>query len=200
MRPIFQNVSMSAQWKEERYSEGTGVSLSRHFEGKGWSESSVGFYSGWIAECMMTSFLHRHHIIVITSYSWRKCCRVIANNLRDVSGGDRGATDAASGRRTQEIRLFCHQRRWSWGNCHSFFIEQECIEFIYCQYTPAVWRVISNSLPLWKKWQYTALSRDELENMPPSAICTPRPSRLPQAAYFPIHPFSRQCNVTIFFL
>ena len=122
MRPIFQNVSMSAQWKKERHSEGTGVSPSRHFEGKGWSESSVGFYSGWIAECMMTSFLHRHHFIVITSYSWRKCCRVIANNLRDVSGGDRGATDAASGRRTQEIRLFCHQRRWGWGNCQYFFV------------------------------------------------------------------------------
>ena len=48
-----------------------------------------------------------------------------------------------------------------------FFIERECIEFIYCQYTPAVWREISNTLPLWKKeWQYTASSRDELENMP----------------------------------
>ena len=42
-----------------------------------------------------------------------------------------------------------------------FFIERECIEFIYCQYTQAVWRVISNTLPLWKKeLQYTASSRD----------------------------------------
>ena len=32
-----------------------------------------------------------------------------------------------------------------------FFIERECIEFKYWQYTPAVWRVISNTLPLWKK-------------------------------------------------
>ena len=31
------------------------------------------------------------------------------------------------------------------------FIERECIEFIYCQYTPSFWRVISNTLPLWKK-------------------------------------------------
>ena len=31
-----------------------------------------------------------------------------------------------------------------------FFIERECIEFefIYCHYSPAVWRVISNTLPL----------------------------------------------------
>ena len=49
-----------------------------------------------------------------------------------------------------------------------FFIEREGIEFIYCQYTPAVWGVISNTLPLWKKeWQYTASSWDELENTPP---------------------------------
>ena len=32
-----------------------------------------------------------------------------------------------------------------------FFIEQECIEFIYCQYYPATRGVISNKLPLWKK-------------------------------------------------
>ena len=31
------------------------------------------------------------------------------------------------------------------------FIERVCIEFIYCQYTPAGWRVISNTLPFWKK-------------------------------------------------
>ena len=27
----------------------------------------------------------------------------------------------------------------------------ECIEIIYCQYYPAIWDVISNTLPLWKK-------------------------------------------------
>ena len=49
-----------------------------------------------------------------------------------------------------------------------------------------------------KKWQYTTSSRDELENMLPSEICTPRPSRLPQGAYFPIHSSSWQCIITIF--
>ena len=151
MRPIFQNVSMSAQWKEERYSEGTGVSPSRHFEGKGWSESSVGFYSGWIAECMMTW----HHFMVITSYSWRKCCRVIANNLRDVSGGDRGATDAASGRGAQEICLFCHQRRWGWGNCQYFFCNlfsfQSQYSYAYFNNVIGLWRmVILTSFFVWK--------------------------------------------------
>ena len=62
-----------------------------------------------------------------------------------------------------------------------FFIERECIEFKYCQYTPAVWRVISNIPPVWKKKesQYTASSRSELENTPPETICTLRPERLP---------------------
>ena len=32
-----------------------------------------------------------------------------------------------------------------------FFIEQELIEIIYCQYYPAIWGVISNTLPVWKK-------------------------------------------------
>ena len=46
-----------------------------------------------------------------------------------------------------------------------FFVERECIEIKYCQYCPALWGVISNTLPLWKKeWQYTASSRNELEN------------------------------------
>ena len=58
-------------------------------------------------------------------------------------------------------------------------MERECIECIYCQDTPAVWREISNTLPPWKKeWQYTASSRDELENTPPEAIYTPRLERL----------------------
>ena len=41
-----------------------------------------------------------------------------------------------------------------------FFIERECIDIIYCQYYPAIWDVIS------------ATSQNELENTPPSAICT----------------------------
>ena len=45
-----------------------------------------------------------------------------------------------------------------------FFTERECIDIIYCQYYPAIWDVIS------------ATSQNELENTPPSAICTPRPS------------------------
>ena len=32
-----------------------------------------------------------------------------------------------------------------------FLKVRECIEFIYCQYTLAVGRVTSNTLPLWKK-------------------------------------------------
>ena len=32
-----------------------------------------------------------------------------------------------------------------------FFIEQEFIEIIYCQYYPAIWGVISNTLLVWKK-------------------------------------------------
>ena len=56
-------------------------------------------------------------------------------------------------------------------------------------------RVIFYTLPLWKKeWQYTASSRDELENMPPEAICTQRPER---AGGFPIHPSSRQCIIIL---
>ena len=44
---------------------------------------------------------------------------------------------------------------------HSFFPERECIEFIYCQYYPAIWDVVSNTPPPWKKeWQYTASSRN----------------------------------------
>ena len=39
----------------------------------------------------------------------------------------------------------------NWINIILFFIEQECIEIIYCQYYPAIWGVISNTLPLWKK-------------------------------------------------
>ena len=36
-----------------------------------------------------------------------------------------------------------------------FLKVRECIEFIYCQYTLAVGRVTSNTLPLWKKeWPY----------------------------------------------
>ena len=43
-----------------------------------------------------------------------------------------------------------------------FLKVRECIEFIYCQYTLAVGRVTSNTLPLWKKeWQYIASSQDE---------------------------------------
>ena len=39
--------------------------------------------------------------------------------------------------------------------------------------------VISNTLTLWKnEWQFTASSRDELENTTPEAICTLRPERL----------------------
>ena len=38
----------------------------------------------------------------------------------------------------------------SWVN-FIIFIEQECIEVIYCQYYLAIWSVISNTLPLWKK-------------------------------------------------
>ena len=34
-----------------------------------------------------------------------------------------------------------------------FFIERECIGYIYCQYTLAVWRVISDTLPLRKTSQ-----------------------------------------------
>ena len=41
-----------------------------------------------------------------------------------------------------------------------FFTERECIDIIYCQYYPAIWDVIS------------ATSQNELENTPPSAICT----------------------------
>ena len=41
------------------------------------------------------------------------------------------------------------------------YIEWECIKkSIYCQYYPAIWDVIS------------ATSQNELENTPPSAICT----------------------------
>ena len=66
-----------------------------------------------------------------------------------------------------ELIYFTETMHWAF-----LFIERECIEFIYCQYTPAVWGVISNTLPLWKKeWQYIASSWDELENTPPSANC-----------------------------
>ena len=47
-----------------------------------------------------------------------------------------------------------------------FFIERECIEIIYCQYYPAIWGVISNTLLLWKT-NRMASSRNELENTPP---------------------------------
>ena len=46
-----------------------------------------------------------------------------------------------------------------------FFIERECIEIIYCQYYPAIWGVISNTLPFWKT-NRMASSRNELENTP----------------------------------
>ena len=81
-----------------------------------------------------------------------------------------------------------------------FFIEQECIEFIYCQYYPATRGVISNKLPLWKK-NGNALPQVKMNSKippppppPPSAICT---SRLPQGAFFPIHPSTQQRIITI---
>ena len=98
---------------------------------------------------------------------------------------------------------------------HFFFIEQNYIEIIYWQYYPAIlywqyypaiWSVISNTLPVWKKeCQFTASSRDELENTPLRQFAPlnhrdcPRASgcKLPQGAYFPIHPSSRQCIITI---
>ena len=57
--------------------------------------------------------------------------------------------------------------------------------YMYCQNYPAIWGVISNTLPLWKKeCQYTDSSQDELENTPSNAICTSRPSRLPMGFVF----------------
>ena len=93
----------------------------------------------------------------------------------------------------------CHLKFPFWlsasvPNMHSFFIERECIEFIYCQYTPAV----SNTLLLWKKrMAIHCLESGWIRKYAPSEICTPWPSRLPQRAYFPIHPSSRQCIITL---
>ena len=51
-----------------------------------------------------------------------------------------------------------------------FFYRAGCTESL------SILCVISNILPLWKKeCQYTASSRGELENTPPSAICTHQP-------------------------
>ena len=98
---------------------------------------------------------------------------------------------------------------------HFFFIEQNYIEIIYWQYYlailywqyyPAIWSVISNTLPVWKKeCQYTASSRDELENTPLRQFAPlnhrdcPRASgcKLPQGVYIPTHPSSRQNFVTL---
>ena len=79
-----------------------------------------------------------------------------------------------------------------------FFTEWQCIEFLSVNTNWPMGGVISNTLPpCVKEWQHTdALRKDELENTSPSAICTPRPLRLPLGAYFPIHPSSRQCIST----
>ena len=81
---------------------------------------------------------------------------------------------------------------------HYFFIERSVWKWYNVNTTRLFGMLFSNTLPLWEKeWQYTASSRDELENTPPLAICTPRPSRLPQGAYFTIHPFSWLCIIAI---
>ena len=67
-----------------------------------------------------------------------------------------------------------------------FFIERECFEFKYCQYTLAVWRVISNTLPLYKKSRPSRLPSGNLSGLG---------CKLPQGAYFPTHPSSWQCII-----
>ena len=83
------------------------------------------------------------------------------------------------------------------------------VHWIYhCQYYPAIWGVISNTLPLWKKNSNT-LPRDGMNwkirlKIPlsprhcPRAISRASGCKLPQGAYFPIHPDSRQCNAFLF--
>ena len=79
------------------------------------------------------------------------------------------------------------------------YIGRECIDFIYCQYTPAVWRAISNTPPLWKKihclesgWIGKCAPLGNLHSLALKGW------KLPQGAYFPIHPSSRHCIITIF--
>ena len=90
-----------------------------------------------------------------------------------------------------------------WGNYHSFFHSGSVLNlYTVSVNTTQLFGVISNTTPLWKKeWQYTASSRNELENTPLLGLrdC-PRASgcKLPQGAYFPIHPSSQQRINTIF--
>ena len=77
-------------------------------------------------------------------------------DYRECVGCDREREEEAAG----SCSLRCSQEYYSF-----FFIERECIEIIYCQYYPAIWGVISNTLPLWKT-NRMASSRNELENTP----------------------------------
>ena len=77
------------------------------------------------------------------------------------------------------------------------FIEREYIEFIYCQYTPTVWRVITNTLPLWNKNGNTLPRVGMNWKIRPSRQSAPLgPRDCLKGAYFPIHPSSRQCIIS----
>ena len=87
------------------------------------------------------------------------------------------------------------------GKCHSFLKSGSAgVYWIYISVktTPAVWSVISNTLPLWKKrMAIHCLESGWIGKYAPSAIYIPRPSRLPQDGYFPIHSSSQQCFIPI---